>query len=103
MTGLPAAGTVATEMVPLAARLLFQVTPVPPPEMVIVGLPEMPLLNKVNVSPTTRVGPRLVTITETVPLPVRVPCTIALPLVGERDLLRVAVTFPERVTLLLVE
>src|SRR5580692_11107474 len=91
-------GTVAesTEMVPFTARLLAQTTPVPPPDTVIAAPPETAWLNNWNVSPATKAGPWLLTVTEPVPVLARVPETTAMPLDGVRDLFRETDTFPAK-------
>src|SRR5579862_7787335 len=86
-------------MLPSVASRLVQVTP--PPVTVNVPPEETSLLNKVNLSPATRAGPRLVTVMVPVPALFNVPLTDTMSFDCARDLLSLNNPSP-RVRLLLM-
>src|SRR5579862_4046544 len=97
----PEGPTDCTEMLPSTPRLLFQITPAPPPVMVSEPPPVTSLLKIWKVSPATRAEPRLLTVTVPVPAFASAPMTEIKSLVWPRDLLTRTDTPPLMVRLLL--
>src|SRR4051812_17819349 len=88
-------------MLPSIASLLVQF--IPPPVTVNVPAPGTGALNRVNLSPITSAGPRLLTVTVPAPVLLKVPLTniVSLDRAGDRDLLTRANILPFKVRSLL--